>query len=461
MYTTLYKYARMAFPSGRTVQRRLKRLLETQWLSPAELRALQLQRIKRLVEHAYSNVPFYGQRFREAGIHPNDIKTLDDFRRIPRLTRSDIQHNLESLIATNFPDSALHRDATGGSTGEPLRFYHNIDYDYWNWAAGFRVWDWLNVEPGCRQAWIDGSGGFVNSSGFLKTVLKKSKRWLKREKWLNTFDMTEDKMQAFAKTLERFQPELIFGCNSGIWLFARYLEEAGFVGRICPKAIIGGSEKLYDFQRELIEEVFGCRVTDYYGSREGGLMAAQCPYGSMHWSSELRYLEIIADGQPAEPGEIGEMIVTDLTNFAMPFIRYENGDIARLDDQPCPCGRGLPVLGELVGRKSDFFTTPEGRLISGLYFVRMLRGWPGVKKYQVHQPSVDKVEIAFEAGEDLDETWLAGRRQEFQAYLGESVQLSFKRVEHIPLTPAGKHLFTTSAVPVDMSSRRDLEVVRE
>jgi len=448
VYSLLYKYAGLLRPSGRRVHRNLKDLLYTQWLPLEELQALQLRKIQHLVAHAYTNVPFYRQRFQEAGIDPSDIKTLDDFRRIPVLTRDDVQRNLKSLVAKNIPSSALRPDATGGATGEPLRFYNTIEHIYWKWAGQSRIRSWFGLEPGCKQAYIAGRDFAIPHARS-----EKIRVWFRRQKWLNSFDMSREKMQAFAETLVRFQPQLIVGYNSSLWLFAQYLEQTGFTG-IHPKVVIGAADKLYDFERELIEKVFGCSVRDCCSGREVGVMAVQCPEGSMHVPAELNYLEVIANGQPAKPGELGEVIVTSLTNFGMPFIRYKNGDLARPEDQSCPCGRSLPVLRELVGRTSDFFTTPDGRLISGLYFVRKMRGCPGVKRYQVHQSSVDKVEIIFEARDDLDQDWLESRRREIQAHLGASVELSLRRVDHVPITPGGKRLFTTSAVPVDLSDGR-------
>jgi len=168
MYTLLYKYATLVRPSGRTVHRNLKELMRTQWLTAEELRVLQLHKVKRLVEHAYTNVPFYTQRFQEAGIHPNDIKTLDDFRQIPVLTRDDIQCNLESLVATNFPHSALRYDATGGATGEPLGFYHTMEHAYWKWAGELRILNWFGFEPGRKQAYIMGRDFVVPLTPFQK-----------------------------------------------------------------------------------------------------------------------------------------------------------------------------------------------------------------------------------------------------------------------------------------------------
>lgn len=462
MYTSLYRYARLALPRGRALHRNLKELLHTQWLSPEEIAGIQLAKIKHLVKHAFTNVPFYRQRFREIGLHPNDIKTLDDFRQIPALTREDIKRAPELFVATNYPRQALKPGATGGSTGEPLKFYQTAEWGHSNWATIQRNRTWFGFQEGCKQAWIWGREEDLPSfqGDLLSFRLEQFKAWLRRQKWLNSFDMSEDKMQAFAETLALFQPEFIFGYTSSLWVFAQYLKKNGITD-IRPKAVQGGADMLYDFQRELIEEVFGCPMINHYATMELGIIGAECLERRLHVAAETRYLEMINGGQPAEPGETGEVVATDLTNFAMPFIRYKNGDLASLEDQPCPCGRGLPVLRELMGRKSDFFTTPEGKLISGLYFVHRLRGWPGVRKYRVHQSSIDKIEILFEAGDDLDKGWVESRRQEFQAHVGESVKLSFKRVDHIPLTRVGKHLFTTSAVPLDLSTKKDLGTFQE
>lgn len=444
MYAQLYKFGRLAFPEGRVLQRRLQDLLRTQWLEPEELQALQLSKLRRLLDHAFTNVPFYRQRFLEASIHPNDIQTLDDLRSVPILTRDDVRRNLESMIASNFPRSELREERTGGSTGVPLKFYYSKERLYWSWAAFSRLLNWSGVENGCRTARL---APIPPASHPI--ILHEAKTLLHREKWLSTFDMSEDKMQTFAQLLTRFEPELIRGHNAALWLFAQYINKRGVTG-IRPKVIIGGVDKIYDFERELIEETFGCALVDDYGSRETGQIAGQCPEGSLHVAGELHYLELINNGQPVEAGQPGEVVITELENYAMPFIRYGNGDVARLAGEPCRCGRGLPVLQELMGRKNGFFTTPEGKLVSGIYFVRKLREWPGIEKYRVHQPSVDRIDIFFKSDEEPGEDWLETQRREFRAHLGNSIQMTFTRVEEIPSTPAGKFLFTTSDVPVNL-----------
>ena len=177
----------------------------------------------------------------------------------------------------------------------------------------------------------------------------------------------------------------------------------------------------------------------------------------MHVADDVRYIETVINGRAAEPGEVGEIVATDLTNLAMPFIRYKNGDLAIRSEKPCPCGRGLSVLEEVVGRTSDIFTTPSGRLLSGIYFVHRLRGAPGIDRFQVHQPSKDIIEILYEASRSgVDEAWLEDKQREFQAHLGRDVCLRFKRVEQIPPTRAGKHLFTSSDVPLALGGKEIL-----
>jgi phenylacetate-CoA ligase len=154
MYSLLVKCARLLSPNGIARHRHLQELKRNQWMSPEALRSLQLQKIQRLVEHAYANVPFYRQRLMDTGMHPSDIKTLDDYHQLPVLTKQDIRTHREALVARNLPRRAMHLDATGGSTGEPLTFYLSDDFHTWNEAAAMRAESWYGYQPGKKEAWI-------------------------------------------------------------------------------------------------------------------------------------------------------------------------------------------------------------------------------------------------------------------------------------------------------------------
>jgi phenylacetate-CoA ligase len=452
MSPLLYRIAGLLYPDGIIRYRYLKELDRNQWQSPEELGILQLKKIQTIVEHAYVNVPFYKQRLTEAGMQPGDIRTLDDFHQLPVLTKQDIRAHRESLVAKNLPRRVMHLDATGGSTGEPLTFYLSDDFKRWNWAVTVRAESWYGHQPGDKEAWIWGADRDLPHWKWSKRL----KAHLKRQRWFNSFDMDRDKMEEFARVLVRFKPDLIVGYTSSLYLFAKYLERRG-IDDIRPRAVETSAEKLYDSQRTVLERVFGCPVIDHYASRELGCIAAQCLAGGMHVADDVRYVEIVTNSGAAEPGQVGEILVTDLTNFAMPFLRFKNGDMAIRADKPCSCGRGLSVLDEVVGRTTDVFTTPDGRLISGLYFFHRLRGAPGIDRFQVHQLSDGAIEILFEASDEgVDENWLKDREREFREHFGEKARLCFKQVKQIPPTSAGKHLFTISEVPVDLGGEQIL-----
>jgi phenylacetate-CoA ligase len=447
MYSSFYKCVSLVFPGGIARYRRLHELNRSQWMSRQELRELQLRKIQRVVEHAYTNVPFYRQRFEEMGIDPSIIKTLDDFCRVPILTQQDIRTHREALVARNLPRRFIHPDATGGSTGEPLNFYVSNEFKHWNWAAAVRAESWHGHKPGYKEAWIWGADRDMPQWNWSRRL----KARLKRQRWFNSFNMDEEKIEAFARMLARFQPELIVGYTSSLYLFATFLQKRNITS-IRPRAVETSAEKLYDFQRRAIEQAFDCPVVDHYASRELGAIAAQCLAGGMHVFDDVRYLEVLTHGQAAKAGQVGEVVITDLTNYAMPFLRYKNGDLAIRVEQPCSCGRGLSLLQEVVGRTTDIFSTPSGKMISGLYFVHRMRGAPGIRRFQVHQTSKDSIKILVEESEErLDEAWLENRRQEFNVHVGWDTHIDFQVVDRIPATPAGKHLFTLSDVPVNLN----------
>lgn len=445
LYALFYKYARLALPRGRALHAYKQELMQTQWLKPDELQALQLNKIKRLVKHAYFNVPFYKARFDELGLHPNDIKTFDDFHQIPPITRLDVKNNYDAFIATNFPRRQLQSGLTGGSTGEPMKYYQTPDGRIFNWAVVQRNRTWIGFEEGMKQAWLWGRDEDVPT--FWQDRFWS---WLRRQKWLTSYNMSEERMADFARQLIRFQPEFIFGYASSVYLFAQYLEKKGITA-IRPKVVQTASEKLYRFQRELIERVFDCPVSDHYAAMEVSTIADECLQGGLHISAEARYVEVTIDDKRVGPGTMGEITVTDLTNFAMPLIRYKGGDLAVLDDRVCSCGRNLPLLREVVGRTADFFKMPSGKLVSGLYWTLRMREVPGIRRFRVHQFAVDKIEVTYETEAGFDSRLLEAKRIEILARLNEPLQLTFRQVDQIPPTRAGKHLFITSDVPIDFS----------
>ena len=179
-------------------------------------------------------------------------------------------------------------------------------------------------------------------------------------------------------------------------------------------------------------------------------MAAECEaHTGLHVLADVRYLEFLREGQPVQNGDFGEIIVTDLTNYAMPFIRYQTSDLGRPQSQSCVCGRGFPLIQEITGRSSDVLSAPNGRYVHGEYFTHLFYGVPGVRRFQVHQKTLHDVEILVEGDLELPAETLAEMRRKIMAQMGERVAVTFHMVDEIPLTPSGKYRFTISDVPID------------
>ncbi|MBN1223399.1 MAG: phenylacetate--CoA ligase family protein, partial [Candidatus Aminicenantes bacterium] len=270
---------------------------------------------------------------------------------------------------------------------------------------------------------------------------------LQRNRYLNAYDMNEEKMQAFAEMLTRWKPAIFRAYPSALTLFAQYIRDQGIEG-IRPKFIETTAEKITPYQREILEDLFQCKVADWYSAREFGTVGFQCPEGGLH-ICETRYLEIIHNGKTTQPGEMGEVVITSLTQYAMPLIRYKLNDTASFSPRPCTCGRNLPVLQDVVGRLSDFLVTEDGRLIYGGFIEYIFWEKPEVKKFQVYQPDKQHLEIRVVLKHEMGPGWAEKLRKQIQPRFGPTVKISVQMVDEINLTPAGKHRFTISDVKLE------------
>ena len=443
MYPAIYRTVRLVWPGGLETRRYLRELERTQWLSEEELQTLQLTKIQQLVKHAYENVPFYRERYQRAGIHPEDIRSLEDFQALPFLTRDDVKDNLEKLVAQDISRRKLYQSETGGSTGQPIQFYLEGAFWWCNAANIFRMRSWFGVHEGDKVAWFWGASHDMPEWSWRN----KLRACLMRERYLNAFSMTEEKMRDFANLLVRWRPAMFKGYPSALSLFARYVKEWGIAIR--PRLIETTSEKLTDPQRELLEETFACQVVDQYSSREMGTMACPCEAGSLHISADVRYLEIVADGKVVEPGQMGEVVATSFTQFAMPFIRYRKGDMAIAESGHCSCGRSFPRLKEVVGRTNEFLVSADGQFVHSLALAYVFRVRPEVVHYQVHQPDREHLNVRLVCNQPVDSAWLDKVRAEIRARFGQATQVSIQLVDHIELTPAGKYRHAISEVKPD------------
>ena len=444
MYSSIYRMSRRYWPGGATYYRRQGELETTQWMSPDELEAWQLGRLRRLVRHAYENVPYYRNRYERMQIYPQDIRTLKDFRSLPFVTRDDVNNHLEEMVAPGLRDRAV-ANSTGGSTGQPMQFYSENAFDWWDNALELRGRGWYGVHDGDSIAFVWGAQRDLHNRDWRARLKAK----VLRERYLNAFQMNDQSMQVYAEMLVQWKPAMFRAYASALAMFAQYVKEQGIVG-IRPRLIETTAEKVSVQQRQLLEEVFQCRVADWYSARELGTIAYQCPSGSLH-VCETRYLEIVADDRVVQPGEMGEVAITSLHQEAMPFIRYKIGDMAIYEAGACRCGRGLPVLREVVGRLQDFLVTSQGHFVHGGYFPHTLRLWPEILRYQIYQPDQKHLELRLVCRNKNDTGWLDSLSEELHECFGDDMNIVFRLVDQIELTSAGKHRFIISDVRPDFS----------
>ena len=442
LYSSLYSALRSGWPGGPTLRSRQKELEKSQWWPPDQLAVWQFERLKKLVTYAYENVPYYNQIYRKLDIHPQDLHTMKDFESLPFLTREEINQHLQELLTSEAGYKVIP-GSTGGSTGMPMRFYTENAFGYWDAALELRGRGWYGVGEADKLAYVWGLKHDFTPIGWGARL----KARLLRERFLNAFHMTGETMQIFAEMLVKWQPAMFRAYASALGQFASYVK-AHEISGIRPKLIETTAEKVSQPQRELLEEVFQCKVADWYSAREMGTIAYQCPSGGLH-VSETRYLEVVANDNVVAPGEMGEVAITSLHQYGMPFIRYKIGDMAILDDQPCACGRGLPVLREVVGRLHDFLVATDGHFVHGAFFTHTFKNYPEIAKYQVYQPDRKHLEVRLVLNGTNNPAWFEEVHREVQKIFGKDMQISLIAVDNIPLTPAGKHRFIISDVKPD------------
>jgi phenylacetate-CoA ligase len=257
---------------------------------------------------------------------------------------------------------------------------------------------------------------------------------------LNTFDLCEERVPLFLERLNRYRPDVIVGYTNPLYVFARALEERQLAS-FSPKAVIVGAEKLYPFQRRLIERAFGAPVFETYGSREFMLIGAECErHEGLHLTAENLLVEVLDDdGQVTPRGREGNIVITDLYNYGMPFIRYANGDRALAGWENCSCGRGLPLLRQVVGRRLDVIRTPDGRLVPGEFFPHLVKDYPAIQRFQVAQERTDHVQLRVVLKDGWNDISRRSLEREIRSVLGPAVHFEFLPVNDIALTAAGKH----------------------
>jgi phenylacetate-CoA ligase len=423
-----------------------RRALEaSQWWPRERLEQLRVARLRALLMHAGAHVPYYRELFARTGFDPAAVTAIDDLQQLPFLDKPTIRAHSDALRADDA--RGLARFNTGGSSGVPLIFYIGLERVSRDVAAKWRATRWWGVDIGDPEVVLWGSPIELGTQDRVRQL----RDALMRTSLLPAFEMSDAKVAAFIEHMRRAAPRMLFGYPSAFAHIAAFARRTGRrLDDIGVKVVFVTSERLYDHQRALIEEVFGAPVANGYGGRDAGFIAHQCPSGSLHITAEDIVIEIVdRDGRVLPPGESGEIVVTHLATRDYPFVRYRTGDIGVLaapDDTPCACGRTLPVLREVQGRSTDFIVAADGTVMHGLALVYIVRDMPGVAAFRIEQESIGltRVRVVCEAAYPADGD--AHIREGMRARLGRDVDIVVEHVAAIPAEGSGKFRYVVSRV---------------
>lgn len=434
----LHRTAIRLFEGGlkrRPVFRYWRELRASERWSEAALEELRVTRLRRLITRAQARSEWYRAEWQSRGLVPEQVRSTTDLVAWPILERETIRQHRVAMRATR-PGERLIAKATGGSSGVPLHFDLDLDSNERRMAAWHRGYSWAGAAPGTRQWYLWGIP--PTAAGEWKRRKVRLYDRLYRRTTESCFDLSERNLSHFVESLHRSRPDAIVAYTGALHAFARMLEHAG-IAPYSPRSIVVGAEKLHGFQRELIERVFRAPVFETYGSREFMLIGAECEeHHGLHLTAEHLVVEVVDDaGEPVAPGVEGDVVITDLTNLGMPFIRYRNGDRAVMADGPCPCGRTLPRLARVVGRRLDVLTTPTGEALPGEFFPHILKDFAAVLRYQVIQERPESITVKLVAPDwSPDDTMRFD--SEVASVAGGGLRVELVHVPDIPLTGAGK-----------------------
>jgi phenylacetate-CoA ligase len=429
---------------GRKTYEYLEELEKLQWVSQQELEELRFNKLKELLVHSQENIPFYKERFAKADFNPATMQSIEDFEVLPILNKAEIRQNIEEIQWKDCP-GGLHRYNTGGSSGEPLVFYFDRRRQAYDAAARALTHRWWGIDIGDKELYLWGSPLEISKQDKIKDF----RDAITNELLISAFEISPEKIPDFVKHFRKFKPKCVFGYPSTIEIFCQMATKQDYrFDDLGVTVVFCTAEVLYDHQRESIGEYFGgAPVVDMYGSREGGFISHECAEGSYHVLDPNYVLEYLKDGKPVHPGEDGEIVITHLDAWGMPFIRYSTGDVAQADEGGCQCGRGFSTMANIRGRTTDFVVTPDGRWQHALSVIYVVRDIEGVAEFKIIQEDVDDVSVLLRVHEDIypadgNERIVRG----FKKRMGDEVRVNVEMTEDIPPDASGKYRYVVSKV---------------
>jgi phenylacetate-CoA ligase len=430
MVATGYGFTCKLLREGKVFRRMLSELEESQWYSEQELKALQREKLKIIVAHAYKNVPYYKRLFDKLHLKPFDIKDEDDLRKLPIISKKDVLANPDDFLARNMHKHFLRVVFTSGTTGAPLKLYrdiHSINFDN---AILRRQYRWAGLKDTDRKA-------VLRSTLVVNAKIRKPPFWRhdfsQNYIFLSAYHLSENNVGYYAREISRYRPDVLETVPSIGYLFAKLLDSKNL--NLNFKYVFTTSEVLSNDKRDFMHSKFKGRIFDYYGLAERVCTIGMCEKGAYHVNPEYGITEFLPLGDGSGSFEI---MGTSLNNFAMPLLRYRTGDIAKVSLNTCPCGRNFESVESIEGRSTDkFFITSDGRrlsLLTGVLSISM----NGLIETQFIQEKVGAIIVKAVVDHRYSESDEAKLTTSIRNYIGNDTDINIEKVPSIPRDKSGK-----------------------
>ena len=427
------------FYTGKRFNLLQREIIQNEKTTSAEMRELQLAKLKEILNYAYEYVPYYKKSFDRLGFSPSHIADIDDIKDLPFLDKQIIRDQFEELIPLNFRKRLLFKKTTSGTTGSPLAILMNREVIQSEHAFIARQYRWAGCSDKGRIASF--RGDIIVPVEQIKLAYWRYNR-CSRELLFSSYHLSDDTIAKYLGRLNKFDPELIYAYPSFIFLLAKYAKKNS-VDILLPslRGIVTSSETLFDYQKKLIEEVFHSRVFNWYGLSERVIFIGTCERGGHHVFPDYGLTEFIPLPGSEKQG-LFELVGTSFINKVMPLIRYRTGDMVTLISEPCECGRSFSRVRSIVGRSNDAIVTPEGRTI--LMVDDVFKDIENIKLAQIVQKKIDEIDILVEPEATFNIVDEERIIKNMRLRIGEKINISVNRVIKIPRMPSNKYKLIVS-----------------
>lgn len=404
-------------------------LKESQWWGHEKIRAYQDQQVAELYRYAWEQVPYYRETYAAQGLNPDSVNGVQDLDKLPTLDKATVKARRTELQSREFPATDILMQSTSGTTGTPLQVAFTRAGLAFQWAVWWRHKSRFGLKPGDRHLSFTGKS-------MVPTEQHKPPYWRHdlpgHRVCLSVYHISPGTIEPIAKFLNSTSFDFYTGAASGMYTLADNLEAAGLTLDSKPKMVVSGADRLLPKYQDSMERNFGAPVTEQYGMVEFAANMAKCEAGNYHVDFECGHIE----GVPIEGTPYHRLLLTGWGNRAMPFIRYEVGDLGVPIDSACSCGRHSACYASIDGRLEDYVITPDGRRLMGMN--QVLQYAEHAKEVQIYQDRLDHVEFRIVPGEGFGDEDINALRKEFSKRAGDGIETSFRVVDTLERAANGK-----------------------